>query len=189
KASPPDASPASPASSAAPAPLSKLAELDAVAKQAHGITIIAEIERSSGDPIQVVVRAGKHWASALAHGTAWKRSFHHAHSMPPALEVIARDLRGQGRLAAGSVKVRSSESPLRGEKLRDLGIAALCEAFGEAVPTADDLAKRREKARGESREQAKKTRSDRKEPVALLSTGTEGVAEGNKRRKEGTKTL
>lgn len=171
---------AQPAAEAAPA---KLAELQQVAKQSAGITISAEVQRSSGDPIHVDVRAARHWVSTQAHGSAWKRSHHQSQTLAPALAAIARDLRGQGRLDLASIKCRSSESPVRGDELKDLCVAALCEAFGEAVPTAGELAKRREQARGESREQAKKTRAEKKALVALLSSGATGVAEWNERRK------
>jgi hypothetical protein len=173
------AAPGQPATGAGAA---RLAELEGVTRQAREITVTARVLRSSGDPIEVEVRAGKQSARALARGKGFKLAHRAGPLLAPVLADLVRDLQGQGRLDVDSIACRSSESPVRGEKLKALCVSALCEAFGEPVPAADELAKRREAARSASREQAKQSRARKKELLALLSKGAEGVEEWNRRR-------
>jgi uncharacterized protein YjbI with pentapeptide repeats len=164
----------------------RVTELSGVAKTARSVAVSAKLKPDSGPPFRLDFRQS---SPTLAFGTAVgktgsARSYHPVHTLAEALEAVAKDVRGLGRLEVDSITCRSSESPVRGKELKDLCIAALCEAFGERVPTSEELARRRKAKRDAAQAKGAQSRARRKELLALLDEGPPGVARWNRRRNE-----
>jgi len=168
---------------------SPLSDLVQVATQSTLLSLNATIE-GSGWTIRLDARqSGGRWAYGSAaefssNGQRRHLGWHQAQTIAQCLTRLATDLKARGQLDVDSVRCRSEKSPVTGVALQDLCTAALCEAFGEAIPTPEALAARRETAKKQSREKGAKTRGLRKELLGHLEKGAEGVAEWNRRRKE-----
>ncbi len=66
----------------------------------------------------------------------------------------AADLWKSGTLRLDSIQVSTTKSPVKGKQLKDIVLAALCEAFGVEMPTEEDL-KREASQRQASGKQAR----------------------------------
>jgi uncharacterized protein YjbI with pentapeptide repeats len=162
-----------------------LAQLSQVAWRSRFLWVSAELVPHSGERIRLDIRQSgppSAWGSATQRGTS--RSYRGARSFADALAGVVTDVHRLGRLDVDSVTCRSEDSPLRGTRLKDLCVAALCEAFGEPVPSSEDLDNKRKARRAAAREKGNQSRALRKELLALLAEGEDGVAQWNKRRTE-----
>src|SRR5262249_23475757 len=83
-----------------------------------------------------------------------------------------------------SIKATGVESTVGSSRLTGLCTAALYEALGRTPPSPEELTAREAAARSEARSKQGQVRAKRRELVALLAAGPEGIKAWNGRLKE-----
>lgn len=175
---------------AASGPGPSLLELDQVGAKAKALVVGLKLKGAHGE-IAIEVRQSNNSYRSDAWGQVRGRKAPSIRERGSALSDVLRTLAGKtaalGTLDPEAIACTSKESPVKGTALKGLCIAACCEAFGVTPPTQEELAARRNSDRRTVRGQQASTRAARKELLALLASGAEGVKKWSRRLAEAKK--
>jgi uncharacterized protein YjbI with pentapeptide repeats len=159
-----------------------LAELEKVAKQTRKIETQAWIKLPGEKLVQlsVAISCSGQWAMSgyrVHQGEGGSLTDHSTGLLYKTLGVaaeligVARPWRGEGTLLLERITVTSVKCPKRNPELKQLVIAAWCEAFGIPVPGAEEIKSQRKTGNKKQR---------RAELLADLRSGPKGVQRWNK---------
>lgn len=153
-------------------------ELERVSQKAGRLELSAAIDTPDHKRVRLTIHtsASRHGSTCHGYqhdddGTRYGGNWVQANNLSGCMASMGAKW-GHGELHIDTVKASSSKSPVKGKTLRDLTIAAWCEAFGVDIPTAGELRQAQAGARAE-------LDTLRAERIALLRTGADGVAAWN----------
>ncbi len=124
-----------------------LAELDAIAAQAKELSLSILVSDHRRDTAMISTRRSikpGEWIVDLGHYAAiWRGPYYSAPTLSEVLLTAAR-VSGYPPVEFELATVTALKSPLRGEKLQELVLRAIAEAFLQELPSAEELAARRQ---------------------------------------------
>jgi uncharacterized protein YjbI with pentapeptide repeats len=146
--------------------------LEAAVAQAASFAMKAVIDLDPPVTIRLTTRRWDTWTSITAY--TWvggQRHMSHSQSLSDTLLELAQRW-AASPLRLESLEIKSSKCPLGHRELRELAVAAWCEARGEAVPSAAEL-RTRQAARRSAQDET------RAALVAMLRGGAKGIERWN----------